>query len=63
VRLTLTLMASVTTQTTALEHSTLAVFATDLVRFTPADVLTFPQAIAIVTETFSMHVVLVEAQV
>ena len=51
--LTLTPMAFVTMQTTVLERSTLVVFATDLATFTPADVLTFPQAIAIVTATSS----------
>ena len=53
VLLTLTPMASVTMQTIVLERSTLVVFATVLATFTPADVPTFPQAIAIVTATSS----------
>ena len=58
--LTLTLMASATMQTIVLEHSTLVVCAMVLATSTPADVPTFPQAIAIVTATYSTHVVFAE---
>jgi hypothetical protein len=51
--LTLTPMAFVTTPTTVSDHSTLVAFVMALATFTPADVTTFPQAIAIVTATSS----------
>jgi hypothetical protein len=59
----LTQMAFVTTLTIAWAHWTHVAFATAPVKFTPADVLTFPQAIVIVTATSSTPVVSVEVQV
>ena len=59
----LTQMAFVTMPMIVWVHWTLVAFAMALVKFTPADVLTFPQAIVIVTATSSTPVVSVADRV